>query len=176
VRAAEGVPRDAINIAALAAQHAHDRQISVADVRRAARDWFLRDKQTAISANQTARTVLRALVDEVIGHRRARTFVIDQLARERTGVIEDLHDARLLHLLRRGVADPHHPGALYDGFAIDYGCYVSLLLDDVKFQARGRGDWLNSPAGVPPEGFRFARAAIDLGALLESRAVPHNSS
>jgi len=167
VRAAEGVPRDAINIAALAAQHAHDKQIGVADVRRAARDWYLRDKQTAIAGNQPARSALRALVDEVIGHRRARTFVVDQLARERAGVIEDLHDARLLHLLRRGIADPHHPGALYDGFAIDYGCYVSLMLDDPKFQVRGRADWINSPSGVPPEGFRFARSAIDLTALLE---------
>ena len=166
VRAAEGVPRDAINIAALAAQHAHDKPIGVADVRRAARDWYLRDKQTAIAGNQAARTALRALVDEVVGHRRARSFVVDQLARERSGVIEDLHDARLLHLLRRGIADPHHPGALYDGFAIDYGCYVSLMLDDAKFQVRGRGDWLNTPAGVPPEGFRFARSAIDLSALL----------
>jgi hypothetical protein len=167
VRAAEGVPRDAINIAALAAQHAHDKPISTADVRRAARDWYLRDKQTAIAGNQPARSALRALVDEVIGHRRARTFVVDQLARERAGVIEDLHDARLLHLLRRGIADPHHPGALYDGFAIDYGCYVSLMLDDAKFQVRGRADWINSPTGVPPEGFRFARSAIDLTALLE---------
>jgi hypothetical protein len=166
VRAAEGVPRDAINIAALAAQHAHDKPIGVADVRRAARDWYLRDKQTAIAGNPAARTALRALVDEVVGHRRARSFVVDQLARERAGVIEDLHDARLLHLLRRGIADPHHPGALYDGFAIDYGCYVSLILDDAKFQVRGRGDWLNTPNGVPPEGFRFARSAIDLSALL----------
>jgi hypothetical protein len=168
VRAGEGVPRDAINIAALAAQHAHDKPIGIVDVRRAARDWYLRDKQTAIAGNQSARTALRALVDEVVGHRRARTFVVDQLTRERTGVLEDLHDARLLHLLRRGIADPHHPGALYDGFAIDYGCYVSLMLDDPKFGVRGRADWIGSPNGVPPEGFRFARSAIDLGELLRS--------
>lgn len=167
VRAAAGVPRDAINIAALAAQHAHDKPIGVADLRRAARDWYLRDKQTAIAANPAARSALRALVDEVVGHRRARTFIVDQLARERAGVIEDLHDARLLHLLRRGIADPHHPGTLYDGFAIDYGCYVSLMLDDAKFQVRVRGDWIDSPTGIPPEGFRFSRAAVDLTALLE---------
>jgi hypothetical protein len=166
VRAAEGVPRDAINIAALAAQHAHDKPIGIADVRRAARDWFQRDKKTAIDGNQNARTALRALVDEVIGHRRARTFIVDQLAHERDGVLEDLHDARLLHLLRRGIADPNHPGALYDGFAIDYGCYVSLMLDNTKFQVRGRADWINSPNGVPPEGFRFARSAVDLNSLL----------
>jgi hypothetical protein len=54
VRAAEGVPRDAINIAALAAQHAHNEPIGLTDIRRAARDWYLRDKQTAINANQPA--------------------------------------------------------------------------------------------------------------------------
>jgi len=165
VRAAEGVPRDAINIAALAAQHAHGDPIAVGDVRRAARDWYLRDKQSAIASNEPARAMLRALVDEVVGHRRARTFVVDQLHAERHGTIEDLHDARLLHLLRRGIADPHHPGTLYDGFAIDYGCYVSLLIDEPKFHVRDRGDWLNNPKGVPPEGFNLAKAAIDLGAL-----------
>ncbi|MCT2587677.1 hypothetical protein [Actinophytocola gossypii] len=165
VRAAEGVPRDAINIAALAAQHAHDEPISVGDVRRAARDWFLRDKQTAIASNEPARTLLRGLVDEVVGHRRSRTFVVDQLATERFGTLEDLHDARLLHLLRRGIADPHHPGTQYDGFAVDYGCYVSLLIDDPKFHARNRGDWLDKPTGVPPESFNLARAAIDLDTL-----------
>jgi hypothetical protein len=36
---------------------------------------------------------------------------------------------------------------------------------ETTFQARGKGDWLNSTSGVPPEGFKFARAAIDLSAL-----------
>jgi hypothetical protein len=165
VRAAEGVPRDAINIAALAAQHAHNDPIAVADVRRAARDWYLRDKQTAIVANEPAQAMLRTLVDEVVGHRRARTFVVDQLASQRHATIEDLHDARLLHLLRRGIADPHYPGTLYDGFAIDYGCYVSLLLDEAKFHVRDRSDWLNNPKGIPPEGFNLAKAAINLDTL-----------
>jgi hypothetical protein len=168
VRAAEGVPRDAINIAALAAQHAHHDPIAVADVRRAARDWYLRDKQTAIMANKPAQAMLRTLVDEVVGHRRARTFVVDQLASQRHAMIEDLHDARLLHLLRRGIADPHHPGTLYDGFAIDYGCYVSLLLDEARFHVRDRSDWLNNPKGVPPEGFNLAKVAINLDTLRTS--------
>ena len=165
VRAAEGVPRDAINIAALAAQHAHNEPIAIPDVRRAARDWYLRDKQTAITANEPARATLRMLVDEVIGNRRSRTFVIDQEAGQRHSTIEDLHDARLLHLLRRGITDPSHPGTLYDGFAIDYGCYVSLLIDEPRFHVRDRGDWLNNPKGVPPEGFTVAKAAINLDTL-----------
>jgi hypothetical protein len=71
-------------------------------------------------------------VDEVVGHRRARTFVVDQLAGQRHGTIDDLHDARLVHLL---------------------------------FHVRDRGDWINNPKGVPPEGFTLAKAAIDVDAL-----------
>lgn len=45
VRAAEGVPRDAINIAAKAGFRSGERRISVADVRSAARSWFQADKE-----------------------------------------------------------------------------------------------------------------------------------
>ena len=129
VRAAEGVPRDAINIAALAAQLAHDHAIEIVHARRAARDWYLRDKQAAIDFNEVARTTLRKLVDEVVGKRRSRTFLFEHSATAVHQAIDDLYDARLLHVLRRGIVDPRQPGTLYDGFAIDYGCYVSLMLD-----------------------------------------------
>ena len=165
VRAAEGVPRDAINIAALAAQHAHDEPISLEDVRRAARDWYLRDKQTVINANEPARRMLRLLVDEVVGQRHSRTFLLDQqVARHET--INELYDARLLHVLRRGIANRKNPGTLYDGFAIDYGCYVGLLLDgNLRAGPRDRGGWLNSPKGIPPDEFNLAREAIPLAKL-----------
>jgi hypothetical protein len=163
VRAAEGVPRDAINIAALAAQHAHDAPISVPDVRRAARDWYLRDKQTAINTNEAARQMLRLLIDEVVGRRHSRTFLLDQLVNAQHETIDELYDARLLHVLRRGIVDRKNPGTLYDGFAIDYGCYVGLLLDgDLNSRPRDRGGWLNSPNGVPPDDFSPAKEAIHL--------------
>jgi hypothetical protein len=164
VRAAEGVPRDAINIAALAAQHAHNEPIGLPDVRRAARDWYLRDKQTAINANQSARQMLRLLIDEVVGRRHSRTFLLDQLA-ARHETIDELYDARLLHVLRRGIADRKSPGMLYDGFAIDYGCYVGLLMDGNLARPRDRGGWLKSPNGVPPDEFSPAREAVHLATL-----------
>ncbi|QRP49002.1 hypothetical protein [Amycolatopsis sp. FDAARGOS 1241] len=163
VRAAEGVPRDAINIAALSAQHAHDQPIGVRDVRLAARDWFLRDKQSAISGDEAATALLRKLVDEVVGRRRSRTFLLDRAPGPRHELIADLYDARLLHVLRRGLADQHRPGTLYDGFAIDYGCYVALLLGEDS--RRPRGSWLTLPKGVPPDGFCLAREAVDLDRL-----------
>lgn len=165
VRAAEGVPRDAINIAALAAQHANDEPIGLPDVRRAARDWYLRDKQTTINANEPAHQTLRLLIDEVVGRRRSRTFLLDQLlARHET--IDELYDARLLHVLRRGIADRVNPGTLYDGFAIDYGCYVGLLMDGgLRSRPRDRGGWLNSPKGIPPDELSLAKEAIHLAQL-----------
>jgi hypothetical protein len=166
VRAAEGVPRDAINIAALAAQHAHDEPIGLPDVRRAARDWYLRDKQAAINANEPARQMLRLLIDEVVGRRHSRTFLLDQLASARHETIDELYDARLLHVLRRGIVDRKNPGMLYDGFAIDYGCYVGLLLDgDLHARPRDRGGWLSSPKGVPPDEFSLTKEAIHLAKL-----------
>lgn len=166
VRAAEGIPRDGINVAALAAQHAHDEPIALADVRRAARDWYLRDKQAAINAHDEARRMLQSLVNEVVGRRRSRTFVVDQSAGGRDAIIDLLYDARLLHVLRRGIVDRHSPGKLYDGFAVDYGCYVSLLLDgDLHFRARDRGNWLSSPKSMPPEDFNFTKTEIDLTKL-----------
>lgn len=162
VRAAEGIPRDGINIAALAAQHAHDQPIGLAHVRRAAQDWFLRDKQSAISANEPLLRGLRFLVDEVVGRRRSRTFLIDQLSGARHDLIAALYDARLLHLLRRGIVDKHYPGTLYDGFAIDYGCYVAVLHGDSRLRPRDRGGWLTKGKEVPPDDFDLTRAAIDL--------------
>ena len=164
VRAAEGVPRDAINIAALAAQHAHDEPIGLRDVRLAARDWYLRDKQSAISGNEPALRLLRDLVDEVVGRRHSRTFLLDQLAGTRHEMVEDLYDARLLHVLRRGLADPRNPGTLYDGYAIDYGCYVALLLNR-QSRPHARGNWLKLAKGLPPDRFTLAQEAVDLTRL-----------
>jgi hypothetical protein len=166
VRAAEGVPRDAINIAALAAQNAHAEMISISDVRRAARDWYLRDKQAAIDSNPAARATLRKLVDEVVGKRRSRTFLLEHSAGSDHPAVDVLYDARLLHVLRRGMVDKHHPGTLYDGFAIDYGCYVALLLGgEFPSRPRHRGGWLNWAHSVPPDGFDFGAEAIDLSSL-----------
>ena len=157
VRAAEGVPRDAINIAALAAQHAHNNPIGVEDVRRAARDWYLRDKQSAITSHTRAHQLLRALVNEVVGRRRSRTFLVDQMSD--SGILHDLYEARLLHVLRRGVVARRNPGTLYDGFAIDYGCYVALLLDDPGFD-------------LPPVNFHPERSVIDLDELGRETGEP----
>jgi hypothetical protein len=109
---------------------------------------------------------LRLLVDEVVGRRRSRTFLLDHMVSARHETIDELYDARLLHVQRRGIVDPNNPGTLYDGFAIDYGCYVALLLDsNLRSRPRDHLSWLSSPRGVPPDGFNLAKETIDLTKL-----------
>lgn len=125
VRAAEGVPRDAINVANLAAQAANDRQLSVPLVQQAARTWYLRDKENAVSTDPNASALLHFIQDDVIGQRRARAFLLEQ---ELGGdsLIVSLYNARVLHVIKRGVAANDRPGVRFDVYAIDYGAHVQL--------------------------------------------------
>jgi hypothetical protein len=83
IQAAEGIPRDGINIAGLAAQRATPPKdwmrggISVDDVRDAARSWFLRDKEASIKADKTATWALAHII-RFTTQRRKRTFLIER--------------------------------------------------------------------------------------------------
>jgi hypothetical protein len=164
VRAAEGVPRDAFNILSLAAQRALDSTISIEDIRTAAKTWYQRDKEKAATANGRAKLLLRWIVDEVIGHRRARAFLLR--SDERHELIDALFDARVLHILKRDITSTEEPGLRYDAYKIDYGCYVDLLTT-----ARGpNGLFLDgetaTEVNVPSDDFRsIRRAVLDLQAF-----------
>src|SRR5207245_1656291 len=117
---------------------------------------YQRDKEAAVSANPSARTLLHWLVDKVIAHRRARAFLLR--SGERHGLIDALFDARVLHLVKRTIAAHDQPGIRYDVYKIDYGCYVDLLatqrapggllaLDDDGYDGTGYID-------VPPDDYR----------------------
>jgi hypothetical protein len=160
VRAAEGVPRDAINLASLAAGRAAERTIGVSEVKAAARDWYQRDKEGALRRPE-ARELLAAIVDEVVGRRKARAFLLERGSRgsEDFGVRE-LYDARILHLVKRGIPAPHRPSLRYDGFVLDYGCYVDFSLPGY---AGSSELWR---AGVPPDHFaKIESSVLDLAAL-----------
>jgi hypothetical protein len=70
VRAVEGVPRDALNLAASAATKAYGRRISMNDVVEAARDWYQRDKASAIKSDDVLSDILSLIISEVIGQHR----------------------------------------------------------------------------------------------------------
>lgn len=175
VRSAEGVPRDAINIAILAAQNAGDSPISVPIVRSAARQWYQRDKERSIQANEQAIELLHWIVDEVIGQRRARAFLLRQGSSSRHALIEALYDARVLHVIKRGVSARDQPGVRFDVYTLDFGCYVHL--SNTAGEPEGLFE-IESESGatefveVPEDDYRSIRRSIlDLDDF-ESRLTP----
>jgi hypothetical protein len=70
--------------------------------------------------------VLRSIVDNVIGQRRARSFLLPRDL-ERHPIVQRLFDARVIHHMQRGYADKDNPGVRYNIYTIDYGAYVDLL-------------------------------------------------
>ena len=125
VRAVEGVPRDAINIIGLAAQKALDDPISVPDIRSAANTWYQRDKQSAVASTPIALNLLRWIIDQVIGERRARAFLLSSDTRH--PLIDFLFDSRVLHNLKRNISAHDQPGVRYDVYKLDFGCYIDLI-------------------------------------------------
>ncbi len=125
VRAAEGVPRDAIHIASLAAQYALRVPIGVPHVRRAAKYWYQTGKESTVRAREEAIGLLHWIIDNVIGNRKARAFLLRSNITH--PLIEELFDARVIHVLKRGVSTHDQPGARYDVYKLDYGCYVDLM-------------------------------------------------
>jgi hypothetical protein len=161
VRASEGVPRDAINILSNAAQRALDDTITVEDVRVAARTWYQRDKDKAVSANVTAHRLLRQIIDTVIGDRRARAFLLQ--SGESHPLIDALYDARVLHILKRNVSTHDQPGVRYDVYKLDYGCYVDLIATakaPLGLLPGENGEGQGSYVEVPPDDYRSIRRAI----------------
>ena len=109
VRASEGVPRDAINIAAKAAVRAAEKQISTPHVRKAARQWFQADKEAALRGVPGGIELLNWVYEEVIRGKRARGFLVSQRY-SNDPLLTALFDARVLHLVRRGYSAQDQPG------------------------------------------------------------------
>jgi len=127
VRASEGVARDLINIFSSAYFDANRQghgRIQKGSVLSSARQWFEKDK--AQNLDPELNDVLRKIIDEVIGHRKARSFLV-QRDLEKHVVIQRLFDSRVLHLVVRGYADKDNPGKRYNIYTLDYGTYVDLI-------------------------------------------------
>jgi hypothetical protein len=180
VKAAEGVPRDAINIVSIAAQRADDKLISVPHVRNAAKTWYSRDKESAATVNPEARALLHWIIDVVIGDRRAKAFMLQQGTDTEHPLIRSLYDDRVLHLVKKGVATHDQPGVRFNVYAIDYGCYVDLMLTARAPQGllqieteEGRVRYID----VPDEDYRSIRRAIlDLRAFERAQASKMDSN
>lgn len=127
VRASEGVVRDMINIftnAYFESRRLGKSKVDKKTIIESSRKWFEQDK--APNLDDDLQKVLRKIVNEVIGKRRARSFLIPREL-EKHDTIQRLFDARVLHLIRRGYADKDTPGLRYNVFGLDYGTYVDLI-------------------------------------------------
>jgi hypothetical protein len=121
------VIRDLINIFTKAYLDAHRRGRDSIDrkaVLEAARQWFEQDKARYLDDH--LHLVLRRIVDDVIGAKRARSFLLPREL-ENHPVVQRLFDARVLHHMQRGYAAKDKPGVRYNIYTLDYGTYVDLL-------------------------------------------------
>ncbi|MFE3182543.1 hypothetical protein ACFXKR_16995 [Streptomyces violascens] len=172
VRAAEGVPRDALNIAGKAAIRAATERISVHDIRSAGRSWFQADKEAAIKSREEASALLNWIIDKVIRERKARGFLVNQ-KNTNNQLLLALFDARVLHVVRRGYSAQDEPGERYDVYVIDYGAYVDLM----QTRYAPQGVLAIGPAGqdpeyveVPTQDLRaIRRAVLDLDQFIVER-------
>ena len=158
VRAVEGVPRDALNLIGKAATKSFGQKIAMNDVRAAARDWYQQDKANAIRGNVVLSDLLQHIIEEIIGNRRARAFLFQSMGRNEH--IEQLFDARLLHILRKNVSSHDQPGIRYDVYKIDYGCYVELANTTKMPQGLFEEDEGVGYVEVPRDDYRSIRRAI----------------
>lgn len=134
-----------------------------------ARQWFEQDKEGNLDAS--LRRVLRRITDEVIGTRRARSFLLPRELSDHP-VIQKLFDLRVLHLVLRGYADKDKPGVRHNIYSLDYGTYVDLLntskkpdLGFVIHQSEPEGEFI-----VPFDDKRSIRRIILTERILQERS------
>lgn len=151
----------------IAAQQANDSPISVPIVRSAARRWYLRDKEKSVEANLDAMRLLHWVIDEVISGRKARAFLLRQQDATSADLINSLYDARVLHVIKRGISAHDQPGVRFNVYALDYGCYVELISTTNAPLGLLPADAFTDGAAdapvyleVPPDDYRSIRRAI----------------
>ena len=176
VRAAEGVPRDALNIVARAAVRAGDSRIATEHIRAAAAQVYTTTKASLINGVPLAQRLLNVIIEDVISAKKARAFL---LLPEHTEdpLIQRLVDDRILHIIKRGYSHSDRPGVRYDVLQIDYGCYVQLLgtqsapqtlFGEETVDEDEVYDSIYGNAVVPEDDYRaIRRAVLDLSAKLD---------
>ena len=127
--------------------------------------WYNQDKAAVIRNDPVLADLLQHIIAEVIGSRRARAFLLSSKMRH-VGV-DKLFDSRLLHILKKNVSSNDEPGARYDVYKIDYGCYVDLIHTIREPEGLFQEDDGNFTE-VPKDDYRSIRRAI----LDPSKLIP----
>ncbi|HEV3093658.1 MAG TPA: hypothetical protein VGY30_03990, partial [Solirubrobacteraceae bacterium] len=174
IRAAEGVPRDALQIVSRAGLRAGDSRISTDDVRTAAAQVYQTTKAALINGAPEARRLLEVIIDDVVSDKKARAFLLRQEAADHP-LIQLLVDERLLHLIKRGYSHKGEPGTRFDVLQVDYGCYVHMLATASAPQMTLQGlsddrmmEAFYGNVEVPEDDYRaIRRAELDLQSKLD---------
>lgn len=174
VRAGEGVPRDFINILSLSSQYSNGERITMQAVRKASLNWYQTGKANTLRAREDANRLLEWIVEKVIRHRRTRAFLVR--SQQSHPLLEELFDARVIHLIKRRVSSNDRPGERFDVFKLDYGCYVDLIgtasAPKGLFEA-DTDDAENVIVDVPRDDYRSIRRAIlDIDEFEQQSAAP----
>lgn len=161
VQAAEGVPRDAFNILTKAITNDYYNKVSVKSIRKAAKSWYVEDKQRSIHSFDQAGNLLRWIIDVVINERQSRAFLLRNDKED--DLINYLYDSRILHIIKQDISGRDSSGMKYDVYSIDYGCYVDLMNTKqapkglfIAEIEEGKEEYCN----VPQDDYRSIRRAI----------------
>ncbi|HWL55464.1 MAG TPA: hypothetical protein VNQ78_02170 [Paracoccus sp. (in: a-proteobacteria)] len=125
VKAAEGVPRDALHIISICAQKSLSGLIDIPTVRAAAHRHYQEDKSSQVEGNAVLRDLLQFIVDTAIRKKKTNAFLLEVGVKDHN--IDLLFDRRMIHIRQRNVSSRDNPGARYVHYKIDYGCYVDLI-------------------------------------------------
>jgi hypothetical protein len=90
------------------ARISYGRPISVTDVGKAAREWYQQDKMSVTKSAPELAEILSFIIDEVINRRKTRAFLFPSGINDPR--IDQLYDARLLHLLKKSISSNTGPG------------------------------------------------------------------
>ncbi len=154
VVAAGGVPRDAINIASLAAQVSTDGIVTSDHVVEAARRWYLNDKESTVRTVRANTRVLASL-RRYAEQSHQRTFLLERHKDSNAPEILDLFDSRIIHLAASGVG----LGARYDAYVLDLGLYADVALGDSENEDWTQG-WLYNWDALDVRRNRQVREAV----------------
>lgn len=125
VKAAEGVPRDALHIISTCAQKSLGGLIDIPTVRAAAHRHYQEDKSSQVEGNDVLRNMLQFIVDTAIRKKKTNAFLLEVGVKDQN--IDLLFDRRMVHIRQKNVSSRDNPGARYIHYKIDYGCYVDLI-------------------------------------------------
>jgi hypothetical protein len=154
VMAGGGVPRDTINVAALAAQNAGSEAVTINDISAASRRWFLNDKESQVRSDPATRRVLQGLRTYAQRNLR-RGFLLDRHYEAQAPEIQDLYDSRILHQVAMGVG----PGAGYTAYLIDFGLYADIVSDADRLRT-WKDNWLSNWRDFDPNKAAEVRRAV----------------